>query len=134
MSTTHFVKTVSVAGTFDATVQAVKSALGEQGFGILTEIDVRATLKKKLGIDHPPTLILGACNPKLAHRALTAEPDVSTLMPCNVVVRETPSGTVEVVALDPLALKTLIDHPEIEAVAHEGGARLDQALAALTTT
>ena len=128
MNGTSITKTASFSGDFDSAVQKTRSALSEQGFGILTEIDVQAILKKKLGIDYPRTLILGACNPKLAHRALTAEPDVSSVIPCNVVVRETDVGSVEVAALDPLALTTLFEHSEIAAVAQESGARLDRAL------
>ncbi len=127
MSKTRITKTVSFAGTFDDAVLAIRSALQTQGFGILTEIDVQATLKKKLGVDYPRTLILGACNPKLAHRALTAEPDVAALMPCNVVVRETTDGAVDVVAMDPLVLTELLKHPTIVAVAKDGAARLDAA-------
>ena len=128
MSETRITKTVSFAGGFDDAVQATRAALQVQGFGILTEIDLQATLKKKLGVDYPRTLILGACNPKLAHRALTAEPDVATLIPCNVVVRETTAGGVEVVAMDPLVLTELLNHSTIAAVAKEGAARMDAAL------
>ncbi|MBF0381678.1 MAG: DUF302 domain-containing protein [Magnetococcales bacterium] len=129
MSTEQITKTATVPKKFKKAVKKVKAALKEQGFGILTEIDVQATLKTKLDVDYPPTLILGACNPKLAHRALLANADVSVLMPCNVVVRVNEDGKVEVAAMDPMILSELMKNPEITLVAEEGAARLDKALA-----
>ncbi|MBF0194254.1 MAG: DUF302 domain-containing protein [Magnetococcales bacterium] len=128
MSKISINKTVSYNGGFDAAIQATTVALQENGFGILTQIDVHSTLKKKLDVEYPRTLILGACNPKLAHRALTANPDVAVLLPCNVVVRETTSGQVEISAMDPAVLTELMDNPEIEAVADEVGVLIENTL------
>jgi uncharacterized protein (DUF302 family) len=133
MNTIEISKTISFSGEFDEAVKSTRSALQEQGFGILTEIDVKATLKNKLDVDYPRTLILGACNPKLAYRALTADPNVSVLMPCNVVVRETSLGKVEIAAMDPNLLSDLLGHPDIIAVAEEGALRLDAALKQIST-
>jgi uncharacterized protein (DUF302 family) len=121
-------KSVPFAGDFDAAVQVTTVALQEQGFGILTQIDVHSTLKKKLDVDYPRTLILGACNPKLAHQALLADPNVSVLMPCNVVVREIEGGNIEVSAMDPLIISDLLAHPDIIDVANEASKRIDAAL------
>ncbi|MBF0293747.1 MAG: DUF302 domain-containing protein [Magnetococcales bacterium] len=122
----------TVASDFATTEQAIRAALAEQGFGILTEIDVSATLKKKLDVDTPRTLILGACNPKLAHRALGAVPDVSVFMPCNVVLRENADGQVEIAALDPITMSEMIRHPELSAVATEARQRILTALNAVS--
>jgi len=111
-------------------VELVRAALKDQGFGVLTEIDVKATMKAKLDADMPPYIILGACNPPLAHRAITAEPEVGMLLPCNVVVREA-GGVVLVEAMDPAAAMGIVGNPAIEAVASEARARLTKALEAL---
>jgi uncharacterized protein (DUF302 family) len=116
---------------FDAAVQAVRDALKEQGFGVLTEIDVRATMKAKLDADFAPYIILGACNPPLAHRALTAQPEVGMLLPCNVVVREAEGGAVLVEAMDPEAAMSLVRDSAVEEVAREAKERLVRALEAL---
>ncbi|MBF0285787.1 MAG: DUF302 domain-containing protein [Magnetococcales bacterium] len=116
---------------YDEAVSAIRAALAEQGFGILSEIDVAATLKKKLGVDHPPTLILGACNPPLAHRAMSAAPDIAVLLPCNVVVRVNAAGGVEIAAVDPMVMARMIDHPEVGQVALEADKKIRAALAAV---
>jgi uncharacterized protein (DUF302 family) len=124
--------TTRMALPFADAVDRVRAALAEQGFGILTEIDVRATMKNKLDTDMEDYVILGACNPPLAHRALTADRDIGLLLPCNVVVRGTQGGTV-VEVLDPHIMVPLAAQPEIEEVADEAGRRLDAVLAALAS-
>ncbi|WP_432752163.1 DUF302 domain-containing protein [Streptomyces sp. JL2001] len=123
-------RTVKPAGTFEATVEAVRRALAEQGFGILTEIDVQATLKAKLDHDMEPYLILGACNPPLARQALDADRSVGLLLPCNVVVR-TDGDQVVVQAIDPSTMVALTGVDAMTPVADEATRRLDAALASL---
>lgn len=112
-------------GEFAGTLERVREALKDEGFGVITEIDVRATMKQKLGIEYPDYAILGACNPKLAHAALEAETEVGVLLPCNVVVRESADGVV-VQAMDPVAAMSVIGTPEVAAVAAEARERLER--------
>ncbi|MGR6997478.1 DUF302 domain-containing protein [Yinghuangia aomiensis] len=123
-------RTIRLDSDFATTVAAVREALAAQGFGVLTEIDVTATLKAKLGAEMEDYLILGACNPPLAHRALEADRTIGLLLPCNVVVRRDGDTTL-VQALDPNVMVTMTGLAELEPVASEATARLDAALAAL---
>jgi uncharacterized protein (DUF302 family) len=104
---------------YGAAVIRVNELLAEEGFGVLTEIDVKATLKEKLDVDHPRYLILGACSPPLAHRALEVEPEIGVLLPCNVVVAEREEGGSLVSAMDPVTAFELIDNPDVRPVANE---------------
>lgn len=121
----------TVDATFEQAVDTVTEALGEQGFGVLTEIDVQATLKKKLDKDTRPYRILGACNPELAHQALSAEPQIGVLLPCNVVVREGDDGKVHVEFMDPQAVLELVDNSAVHDVASEVRDRLAQVFDAI---
>ncbi|GAA3342270.1 DUF302 domain-containing protein [Amorphoplanes nipponensis] len=123
--------TARVAGSFGETVERVRAALQEQGFGVLTEIDVRATLHDKLGEQMEDYLILGACNPALAHRALGIDREIGLLLPCNVVVRGEGPGAVLVQAVDPQTMVQLSGRPALKEVADDATARLRAALATL---
>ncbi len=123
-------KTIRGRG-FDEVVATTRDALTAEGFGVLTEIDVQATLKKKLGVDQPPYLILGACNPPLAHKVLQSEPRIGVLLPCNVVVREAAAGEVEVSAMDPQAAMQVVENPGVAEVAAEVRERLARVVAAI---
>ena len=123
-----FGKTVGLA--FDDAIKRVTEELAKEGFGVLTEIDVKATLKKKLDLDVAPYRILGACNPQFAHKALEFEPQIGALLPCNVVVRED-KGKTRVEIMDPRSVLQLVERPEIEAIAQEVRGRLERVLAAL---
>lgn len=118
---------VTTQRSFEDAIARVTELLGEEGFGVLTEIDVQATLKKKLGADVRPYKILGACNPGFAQRALAAEPHVGVLLPCNVVVWE--EGTHRVVsAMEPKVMAQVVDHAELQAVAGEVSVRIHRVL------
>jgi uncharacterized protein (DUF302 family) len=124
--------TTMVQKPYEQTVSATRVALAEQGFGILTEIDIRATMKAKLDVDVAPQVILGACRPPLAHAALQAEPSVGLLLPCNVVVRAVDAEITVVEAMDPATMVALTGNEALGPVAAEAGQRLAAALSALT--
>ena len=117
----------TVAASFDDAVARVKQALQEQGFGVQAEIDISKALKEKLGVEVPRQLILGACNPQLAHQALQAEPEVSLLLPCNVTVRQKP-GAVEVAVIDAGRLMEFVGNPALTPLAQEASRRLQAVL------
>ncbi len=125
---------ISLSGDMDSVEQKVVAALKEEGFGVLTEIDVQATLKKKLGIDKRPYKILGACNPTLANQALEAEPDIGLLLPCNVVIREEENGDMTVAFMDPEAVLTLVDRDDVAVLAREVRERLERVAATVSAT
>jgi uncharacterized protein (DUF302 family) len=129
MSTYAFGKTVGLG--FEQAVQRITEELAKVGFGVLSDIDVQATMKKKIGLDMPPYRILGACNPGYASRAIAAEPQIGALLPCNVVVRQDAAGQVHVEAMDPRAVLQLVDNPAVPELANEVRGKLEQALAAL---
>jgi uncharacterized protein (DUF302 family) len=126
----------TLRSSFEDAVEMTRKALSEQGFGVLTEIDVKATLKAKLGEDMENYLILGACNPPLAHRAVNVDRTIGLLLPCNVVVRSDPAreGTVIIDAMDPQIMVQVADHPGLREVADDAAAKLHAAIDALSQT
>ena len=118
--------TVYLDTDFDAALQQVTEALKSEGFGVLTEIDVKATLKKKIDVDFRPYRILGACNPPLAYRALSAAPQVGLLLPCNVTVAQVEDERIEVSIIDPMIMMGAAYHPDLEPVAAEAKERLER--------
>jgi len=127
---TAYTMRVATSLPYQQAIATIREALTEQGFGVLTEIDVRATLSDKLGVDVPPQVILGACQPQLAHQALAAAPSIAALLPCNVTVREVPGGSV-VEAVDPEVMSELEIDPAVADVAAEARRRLQAALGRL---
>lgn len=125
----YIAKTLQVP--FDAAIDKVVAALKDEGFGVLTDIDVRATLKTKLGVDWRPYRILGACNPPLAHSALQAEDKIGTMLPCNVIVQDLGGGNIEVAAIDPSASMERVGNPDLTELAATVRAKLEAVLARL---
>jgi uncharacterized protein (DUF302 family) len=121
---------VNLDTSYEAAVEKVTAALKDEGFGVLTEIDVKATLKKKLDVDFKRYVILGACNPPLAYQALQNEPDIGLLLPCNVIVYETDAGS-QVSIIDPLSMLGFVENPALDPVAGEARERLERVAAAL---
>lgn len=121
----------TLAVSYDEALMRIKEALKAEGFGVLTEIDVRHTLHEKLGVEMAPYLILGACNPQLAHRALEEDPEIGLLLPCNVVVRAAGTGS-RIDIADPEALLGIVGNAQLEAIASEAKQRLQRTLASLS--
>jgi uncharacterized protein (DUF302 family) len=127
-------RTVRLNEDFQPALDRVVAALKVEGFGVLTEIDVKETLKKKLDVDFRPYKILGACNPPLAYRALSAAPEVGLLLPCNVVVSQVAEGVTEVSLVDPMAMLGVVAYADLQSVAEDAAARLDRVAAALNAS
>jgi uncharacterized protein (DUF302 family) len=117
-----------VEGNFDEVIEKVTNALKEEGFGVLSDIDVKSTMKEKLDVDFRNYRILGACNPPNAHKALTAEPHIGLMLPCNLVVQEVEKGKVDVAAVDPKASMSAVENPELESVAEFIKERLERVI------
>jgi len=115
-----------MSGSMDEVCEKVTEALKTEGFGVLTEIDVQATLKKKIDVDRKPYKILGACNPQLANQAINAEPDIGLLLPCNVVVREEDDGSMTVAFMDPAAVLDLVNNTQVHEIAPQVKAKLEK--------
>lgn len=122
---------VALNESFETALSRTVEALKQEGFGVLTEIDVAAVLKEKLGLDHRPYRILGACNPQFAHKALDIEPDIGALLPCNVVVRDEDGGQVSVVFMDPHAVMAMVENVAIAEIGDEVRERLTRVALAL---
>jgi uncharacterized protein (DUF302 family) len=120
-----------VTYSFDEAVEKVREALASEGFGILTEIDVQQTLKKKLNVESPRYLILGACNPPLAHSAIEAEPGIGVLLPCNVVIREMSNGHVIIEFMNPISVLDLLDNEKVNEIAKDVKSRIDNIISRL---
>ncbi len=131
MTTTQLGFNVTLTTNFAAALTQVTEALKAEGFGVLTEIDVQTTLKKKLDVDFRPYRILGACNPALAYRALSAVPEIGLFLPCNVTVTQSEEGRVEVSLIDPIAMMAAAAHPALEPIAQEAREKLIRVAAAL---
>ena len=122
----YFTKTINCS--FENAIEKIKDSLKEEGFGILTEIDMKATLQKKLQVDFHNYTILGACNPPFAYQALLAEDKIGTMLPCNVIVQEKASGIIEVSAIDPSASMQLIENKKLQEIAQEVKIKLEKAI------
>jgi uncharacterized protein (DUF302 family) len=127
--TYHFTRTIDVS--FDQAIAAVTQALSEKGFGVLTTIDVKKTLKSKLDVEFRPYTILGACNPNFAYQALQSEDKIGTMLPCNVIVQQREDGKVEVSAVDPVASMQSIDNPDLGSIAQNVRELLREAIESL---
>ncbi len=134
MNTTTLGMHVRLKADFETAQARTVAALKAEGFGVLTEIDVRETFKKKLEVDFRPYKILGACNPALAHRALTVTPEAGLLLPCNVTLSQADADTIEVAIVDPLTMLSVADQPELQSIAEEARARLSRVVAALSSS
>jgi uncharacterized protein (DUF302 family) len=128
---THYYFNKTVDLSFGEAVERVTKELKKEGFGVLTEIDVQATLKKKLDVDFRPYKILGACNPPFAYKALSAESHIGIYLPCNVIVQEAADGKTEVAAVDPLVAMSRVDNPDLEPIAQEIRAKLQHVIECL---
>ena len=126
--------TTTIEESFESALAATRAALADQGFGVLTEIDMAATMKEKLDVDMAPQVILGACNPPLAHSALQLEESIGLLLPCNVVVRSVAEGRTVIEAVDPHVMVTLTGNDGLRTVADDAASRLSAALRGLTPT
>ena len=124
---------LSISGPFAPALDKVTAALKQEGFGVLSDIDIQKAMQEKLGVAMPAYRILGACNPPLAHRALQADPEIGLLLPCNVTVRELPDGRVGVGFLDPHTMVQLTDNAAVGAVADDAGQRLERVRQALAS-
>ena len=121
----------TIQGSFDSGLEKIRAALGDEGFGIINEIDMAKTLKEKIGADFRPYRILGACNPQLAYEALQLEDKVGTMLPCNVIVQQLPSGLIEIAAIDPVASMSAIDNDQLKEAAERVRDKLRAAIAAV---
>ena len=128
---TTYAFSTTITGSFPAALAKVREALKAEGFGVLTEIDVAATFKTKLGIDSRPYNILGACNPQFAHQAIEADPDIGLLLPCNIIVREEANGQVTVGFMDPAAMLGMVGNPRVTAIGEAVRVKLARVKASL---